>query len=135
MGTRVHGLARSADGGETWNRVRSFPVLPLNNIGMPFVAFDRSSGVPGQPTPVIFVGVADPVLNLLRSRDAGRTWAQVPGGPLGMFPVRGVFAPDSTLRLNYAGAQGKVNGVVWSLNPRTGAWQELVGAKAGGGAK
>ena len=121
MATRLHGLWRSADAGASWQQVRTFPAMPLNRIGLSLVLFDKSSGVPGLQTPVIFVGVADPVINLLRSTDAGQTWKPVVGGPVGMYPVRGVFAADGTLHLSYTNWKGRV--AVWTLNPRTGAWR------------
>ena len=90
------------------------------------MAFDKRSGQPGQPTPVIFVGVADPVLNLLRSSDAGKTWKPVGGGPVGVFPTEGVFAADGTLHLSYGDAPGsKGHGAVWELTPQTGKWREI----------
>ncbi len=126
LGTRIHGLWRSADAGASWHRVRTFPALPLNNVGLPFVGFDRRSGVQGQPTPVIFVGVADPVLNLMRSVDGGRSWKPVAGGPIGMFPERGEFETDGTLRLSYATSPGAGGAAAdWALNPRTGEWRDL----------
>lgn len=136
LGTRTDGLWRSADSGLNWNRVRTFTGLPLNHDGLTFVTFDKSSGQPGQPTPVIFVGVADPVINLLRSDDGGKTWKSVVGGPMGMFPNHGVFSSDGKFYLSYSdapGPNGMGNGAVWALSPRTGNWRDITPQRPGAG--
>ncbi len=128
LGTRLAGLWRSADAGISWNRVRTFPALPFNKDGVTFVAFDKSSGRAGLATPVIFAGVADPMLNLFRSQDGGKTWQPVPGGPRGMFPNHGVFSSDGTLYLSYTdapGPNGIGNGAVWAFSPRTNTWRDI----------
>ncbi len=128
LATRLNGLWHSADSGVTWQPLREFPGTPLNAVGLTFVAFDKASGVSGHPTPVLLVGVCDPVENLLRSDDAGRSWKPVVGGPLGVFPNHGVFAADGTLYLSYGdrpGPNGMNNGAVWAYTPRTGRWRDV----------
>ena len=128
LGTRLNGLWHSVDSGATWLPVREFPGIPLNTTGLTFVAFDRASGVKGRPTPVLLVGVSDPVENLLRSDDAGRSWKPVVGGPLGVFPNHGAFSADGTLYLSYGdspGPNGMKNGAVWAYVPRTGQWHDV----------
>ncbi len=128
LATRRNGLWRSGDSGASWHQVREFPALPLNDVGLLFVAFDRGSGPKGRSTPVILVGVSDPVVNLLRSDDAGRSWKPVVGGPLGMFPRYGVFGTDGTLYLSYSDSPlpgGIHNGAVWAYAPRTRAWRDI----------
>lgn len=135
LGTREAGLWRSGNAGANWGRVQSFPALPLNDDGLTFVAFDPSSGPKGQPTPVIFVGVNDPIANLLRSDDAGRSWKPVLGGPDGMFPNHGVFAADGTMYLSYSdtpGPNGMTHGAVWAYVPRTGQWRDVTPQSAQG---
>ncbi len=136
LGTRSNGLWHSDDFGITWNRTREFPGTPFNNDGLTFVAFDKSSGQVRQPTPVVFVGVNDPVVNLLRSEDGGRSWKAVTGGPTGMFPNHGAFAADGTLYLSYTdtpGPNGVGNGAVWAFTPRTNAWRDVTPEKPGRG--
>ncbi len=133
LGTPSQGLWRSADSGATWRPVREFPALPLNNIGLTFVAFDRASGPRGRPTPVILVGVSAPFFNLLRSDNAGRSWKPVLGGPAGIFPNHGVFAPDGTLYLSYSDSlpPSPVHaGGLWAYTPRTGRWRNLTPIRA-----
>ena len=123
-GTRERGLERSVDGGASWNLVRSFPAMPLNGIGITLVAFAKASGVPGQPTPVIFVGVADPIGNLFWSRDGGKSWKTVLGGPAGVYPVSARFGADGWMELDFVGLDGVHGAVTWGLEPRTGAWRK-----------
>src|SRR5262245_25007489 len=78
--TRQNGLYKSVNSGTNWTQVSSFPVTTTpNNLGLVFVEFVQSSGTPGTPTPVIFVGVSrSGGTNLFRSTDAGLTWTNVP---------------------------------------------------------
>ncbi len=132
MGTRADGLWSSADRGITWHKVQSFRDVVFNDDGLTFVAYDKSSGAAGSPTPVILVGMANPVGSLARSDDNGRTWKVVAGGPFGMFPNHGVFAADGTLYLSYTdapGPNGVGNGAVWAYTPRTGKWRDITPEK------
>lgn len=124
-GTRTRGLERSVDGGASWSRVRTFPASPLNGIGITLVVFAGASGVAGLPTPVIFAGVADPVGNLFWTRDGGKSWRSVAGGPAGLYPVGGRWGPDGWLYLSYRGMDGIHGGAEWALDPRTGAWRAV----------
>ena len=136
LGTRLDGLWGSIDAGISWHKASQFPGVVLNNDGLTFVAYDKGSGRAGQPTPVIFVGLANPAASLLRSDDAGRTWKTVPGSPLGVFPNHGVFAADGTLYLSYTDAEGPNgigNGAVWAYTPRTGKWRDVTPEKPGRG--
>ena len=138
LATRLNGLWHSADSGVTWQPLREFPGTPLNAMGLTFIAFDKASGVSGRPTPVLLVGVCDPVENLLRSEDAGRSWKPVVGGPLGVFPNHGVFAADGTLYLSYGdrpGPNGMKDGAVWAYTPRTGQWRDVTPERPNGGSQ
>jgi len=132
MATRLAGLWQSEDSGVTWSRVEQFPPAPSNRIGLTFVAFDKSSGHGGQPTPVIYVGVDDLVNNLLRSEDAGKTWKQVAGSPQGLFPNHGVFSSDGTMYLSFTdrpGPNGTGNGAVWVFSPAANTWKDITPQK------
>jgi photosystem II stability/assembly factor-like uncharacterized protein len=136
MATRLAGLWRSDDSGLTWARVDQFPPAPSNRIGLTFVAFDRSSGHAGQPTPVIYIGVDDPVNNLLRSEDAGKTWKPVSGSPQGLFPNHGVFSSDGTMYLSFTdrpGPNGTGDGAVWAFSPAANTWRNITPQRSGSG--
>jgi photosystem II stability/assembly factor-like uncharacterized protein len=136
MATRLAGLWRSDDSGVTWARVAEFSAPPSNRIGLTFVAFDRSSGHAGQPTPVIYVGVDDPVNNLLRSEDAGKTWKPVSGSPQGLFPNHGVFSSDGTMYLSFTdrpGPNGTGDGAVWAFSPAANTWRNITPQRSGSG--
>ncbi|HUD22394.1 MAG TPA: hypothetical protein VMQ60_06085 [Acidobacteriaceae bacterium] len=132
MATRLAGLWRSDDSGSTWARVEQFPDPPSNRIGLTFVAFDKSSGHAGQPTPVLYVGVDDPINNLLRSQDAGKTWKPVTGSPHGLFPNHGVFSSDGTMYLSFTdrpGPNGTGDGAVWAFSPSASTWKDITPQK------
>ncbi len=128
LATRLDGLWHSDDAAITWNRTRTFQATPFNNVGLTFVAYDKASGHPGVPTPVIFVGVCDPVINLLRSQDGGKSWKPVTGGPVGMFPNHATFSSDGVLYLSYSnmpGPNGITSGAVWVFDPPTNQWRNI----------
>ncbi|HEV2271110.1 MAG TPA: xyloglucanase, partial [Steroidobacteraceae bacterium] len=89
FGSRYDGLQRSADRGQTWSRVASFPVQGMgwraarrDETGISFVVIDPASGTDGQPSRRIFAGVTDVgAQHLYRSDDAGASWTAVSGQP------------------------------------------------------
>src|SRR3954469_24091507 len=50
FGSRHDGLMRSADSGETWQQVESFPLKGQGNAGLSFVVFEPHSGRRGAAT-------------------------------------------------------------------------------------
>ncbi len=152
LGTREAGLWKSTDRGVTWNRVSAFPDITENppaNIqspdslrfwrffnrgdGIVFVVFDRRSGLPGKPTPTIYVGVSlmnrD---NLFRSTDAGETWHSIPGEPTEYRPTRSALASNGTMYIAYGTSPGPsrmTNGAVWKLNTNSDTWTEITPQK------
>lgn len=137
FGSRHDGLQRSVDGGATWKKVDSFP-LPGQGLtpdgpthpGLSFVVFDPASGRAGAPTPVLFVGVADPGgPRLYRSEDAGRTWSAVAGGPRPeLSAAKAELAAHGVLYLTCTlgvGPNGIADGQVWRLDTRTGEWRDI----------
>lgn len=138
-GTRRHGLFRSSDAGANWVKVTGFPIESTpNGNGIAFVAFETAGSVSGQPTPVLFAGLSRRADNFWVSRDGGRTWAVVPGGPVGLMPQRQARASDGTWYITFAdGAgphgdkrvqEGMGKGAVWSYKPATGQWRDITPA-------
>jgi photosystem II stability/assembly factor-like uncharacterized protein len=99
-------------------------------VGVVFVDFIASSGGSGAATPVIYVGVSDPVTNLYRSADAGVTWQAVPGQPTGLYPSHGPVGPDGNIYLSYGNDVGPNNitlGAVWRYTPPPSSTPNLSG--------
>ncbi len=65
---------------------------------------------------------------LFRSDDAGVTWKRVPGQPTKYRPNHAVLASDGNLFISYGtdpGPMPMVDGAVWKLNTRSGAWTDI----------
>ncbi|HEY7710851.1 MAG TPA: LEPR-XLL domain-containing protein, partial [Candidatus Entotheonella sp.] len=145
-GARDDGLWKSTDYGATWNRVNAFPTIGQDggveaDTGIVWTLFDKSSGAPGNATPVIYAGVVHydaGVDRIYRSTDGGATWAAIPGGQpttLNYFPQRAALTPDgNTLYLTYGystdypGPWGISEGTVYKVtNPDAAApiWTEI----------
>jgi hypothetical protein len=136
FGSRTAGLWRSTDAAETWAQVPSFPTTGTNNgdagvagNGLTFVVFDRNSGVPGAPTPAIYVGVG--ITNdasLYRSLDAGVTWEAVAGQPAGLLPHHAAFDGCGNVYFTFndkPGPNGISKGAVWRYETTTGIWTDV----------
>jgi hypothetical protein len=143
LGTRSgHGLWRSADAGETWSQVASFPdsgpyhepssgpsdTYDNDPIGVVWVTFDPSTTVNINHRKVsqnIYVGVADPANSLWHSADGGQTWSPVAGQPTGAMPHHGKLASTGILYLSYNNNAGPYDGSagdVWKYDTGSGTW-------------
>ncbi|WP_028915430.1 cellulase [Pseudoxanthomonas sp. J31] len=140
LGSRAHGLWRSADRGVRWMRVDGFPALATSEsasasnrwrkqaIGIVFVVFDPASGSPGAPTPVLYAGVSSREGGLFRSRDAGRSWEAVPGQPTGLRPNHMVRDARGDFLISYGDEPGPDTmnaGALWRWSPASGRWTEI----------
>jgi len=154
LGTRHKGLWKSMDGAATWSRVDSFPadVLKLSpdeaklptwsgggRSSIVFVVFDPASGSKGKASQTIFAGVS--VMGkpgLYRSEDGGNTWKAVPGQPTQYRPNHAALASDGNLFITYGtdpGPMQMVDGALWKLDIRGGAWTNITPDKPGPGRK
>ena len=137
-----HGLWRSTDSGETWAEVEEFPNpgdyvqdpgddtgMMSDITGVTWVAFDPSSGTPGEPTQDVYAGVADLDDPLYRSQDAGLTWEPVPGAPTGFLPAHAVVDHEGgQLYLATTSTPGPYDGDsgdVWRLDTAGGEWTRV----------
>ena len=129
FGSRGNGLWKSSDFGATWSQQAQFPVNSTpDGVGVCFEVFDSSSGRKGQPTPIIYAGVASSKVGLYRSTDSGATWSPVPGQPAGLIPHHAAFDSEGSLILTYAngpGPNGLTAGAVWKLSPKMGRWTDI----------
>lgn len=108
-GSRSDGLWKSDDEGEHFHRVESFPVTGTAELGLSFVLFDGKSGLSGQPSQVLFVGVAGE--GVFRSRDAGATWERLRTGTFPRNPQRAALASDGLLYITSVGDKTQPGGV------------------------
>lgn len=137
-----NGLWKSTDYGATWSKVTSFPNVggyrlsePADPygygndiIGLSWIAFDKTSGTPGNPTQTIYVGVADKATSIYKSTDGGATWSAIPGQPTGFLPHHGELASNGYLYISYSDDPGPYvggKGDVWKLNTATGVWTNI----------
>ena len=142
FGSREDGLFRSEDYGKSWQSVESFPTRGGYsedgfNIGITWVAFDKSSGGGGERSKTIFAGVArkDDGNVIFRSDDAGATWEEVPNPDYaktrknkGMKPVQGEVSSDGYLYCTFgdkAGPNNVMNGSVQKYSVADKTWKEI----------
>ena len=131
FGSRHDGLWQSKDSGASWAKVVGFPYAGAGapqpgstHGGISFVLFD-----PGRAD-VVYVAVADPIAKHLHmSRDSGKTWLPVDGGPSSdMLPVKADVDEAGNLYVAYAngiGPNGITRGAVWRLEVGTGRWTDI----------
>lgn len=138
--TRNSGLYVSKDYGQSWNPVESFPteggyMEEGYNIGLTWVAFDKSSSETGEATKTIFVGVprTDDSATVYRSDDAGETWTEVANPvcaqrPNQSFkPLRGAVM-NGYLYVTYSnkvGPNGLTYGALQKYDIAAGTWEEI----------
>lgn len=148
LGTRLDGLWRSTDRGNSWQRVTSFPdikeVAPApsdesqarnpwanrpQGCGIIFVHFDERTAVPGKGCATLYVGVS--LMNrenLFVSHDHGDTWQPVEGQPTAYRPTHAAFASNGELYITYGTNPGPMrmeDGAVWKYNTLNKKWQEI----------
>lgn len=130
------GLYRSADHGETWSRVETFPRMHVT-----LVAFDPVEKTKTGETAIVYAGVAsvaDGVAKgggLVVSTDGGATWGLVTGQPKGLIPHHMAVDAKGVVHVAYGNGLGPndvTNGAVWRMDADTGAWTDITPVKPSG---
>jgi len=125
FGSRWDGLQKSADSGQTWSKVTSFPAA-----GLSFVVVDPANGAKGSPSRKIFAGVVDTGNHhLFRSDDAGATWTAVAGEPRAdLLPAKAEIDSRGMLYISYSnglGPFGVSDGAVFKVDTHSGVWTDI----------
>jgi hypothetical protein len=129
LGTNVNGLWQSADYGNTWAQVTSFPVTgPTNNdtAGVIFVMFGPLLHKAKYGT--IYVGVSDPTGGLYQSTDNGVSWQLIAGQPTGDVPTNAALSADGNLYVTYSNQSGPNaagNGQFWKYSVKNSSWTNI----------
>ena len=153
FGSRRDGLWKSADRGETWQPVESFPQVHSSQrfepaagaqsdrpwfgfnqqpVGIVCVLFDPLDVKAEGPTRDIYAAVSTVETNLYRSADAGASWQPVPGQPVGLRPNHLVRAARGVLYFTYGnepGPNSMSDGAVWKFDSATGVWTDITPVK------
>lgn len=133
-GSRNAGVYKSTDYGKTWNSLYKVAVSSasgssLNGVnGVSFVMFDASQGkLADGSTAVIYIGISEKTDNLQVSKDGGKTWATIKGGPEGLMPHRAKIV-DGDMFITYADGPGPhqiSRGAVYKYNIKSGTWTDI----------
>lgn len=151
MGTRLHGLWRSTDKGQSWARVTSFPDVteafnPADRAswgnrgsGIIAVVYDAQGVADARGTRDIYVAVSlmgrD---NLFVSHDYGDSWQPVEGQPAQYRPTHMILSGDGQLVLTYGDTPGPSqmgDGGVWKYDIAKNKWTDISPVKLKAGEK
>jgi photosystem II stability/assembly factor-like uncharacterized protein len=133
FGSRLNGLWRSSDGGQTWWQVDSSMVpvgKPHSEVsqraGVTYVVFDPSSGTTNGKTKEIYAGVSGQ--GIYRTTDAGTTWQLLSGGPEhDLVPQQGGVTNKGELIATFYRQEKDPRGAVWKFNKA--GWQDITPEK------
>lgn len=144
FGTRLDGLWRSKDEGNTWKKVESFPDTNeriynsdrrsrMNRgCGVIAVVYDKK-GKKGKDANTIFVAVSlKDRESIYVSKDAGETWNCVDNQPIGLRPTHMVMSTDRKLYVSYADSPGPSqmgDGALWCYDLKKNVWEDITPLK------
>ena len=151
MGTRLHGLWRSMDKGQSWARVVSFPDVsekfnPADRAawgnrgsGIVCIVYDVQGTQDGRGTRDIYVAASLMGReNLFVSHDYGESWQPVEGQPVQYRPTHMVLTGDGQLVLTYGDTPGPSqmeDGGVWKYDIRKDKWTDISPVRLSDGSK
>ncbi|MGB3188505.1 MAG: hypothetical protein WBB43_03630 [Limnoraphis sp.] len=127
--SRLNGLWRSTDGGTSWSQINP-ELVPIGQpnpetdkkAGVTYVVFDDSSGLKGNRTKVIYVGVSGE--GIYRTTDGGETWQHLHGGPpKELIPQQAAVNSNGELITTLYRSKDDPRGGVWKFT-QTG-WQDI----------
>ncbi|KAG8888148.1 hypothetical protein FRB98_008257 [Tulasnella sp. 332] len=145
-----HGLYKSTDSGETWNKVQSLSATGTwapqavdtqydgynsDPLGVGWIIFDTTSPKIAAGTSRIFVGVFEEGSpSIWMTENAGDTWAPVPGQNTTYLTHRAVLSPaEHSLYVTYvdtAGPWDGSHGWIGKYNITSGTWTNVTPAQA-----
>lgn len=139
-GSRTKGVFKSDDYGKTWSNLYEVALSSaegnsLTNVnGVSFVMFDESQGkLADGSTATIYIGISDTKDNLQVSKDGGKTWSVIKGGPAGLMPHRAKIV-DGDMYITYADGPGPhsiTSGAVYKYNIKAGTWTDITPSDGG----
>jgi hypothetical protein len=135
FGSINNGLWKSTNSAASWTQVAAFPTDGDANYGLSLVVIDGQGGASGSASATIFVGVAAAAgsgSNLYESTNGGTSWAEVAGGPTGLFPRHACLGPDGNLWVAFGNDYGPYNvrgvtlaGQIWKYKVSTNTWTNV----------
>ncbi len=129
FGSRLNGLWRTEDGGETWTQIDP-AMVPLGEphpesqqrAGVTYVTFDPHSSAIAGKTTTIYAGVSG--RGIYRTINGGTTWELLTNGPsTDLVPQQGAVNTNQELIATFYKNQKDPGGAVWKFSP-TG-WQNI----------
>ncbi|MFB8787555.1 MAG: hypothetical protein U7123_01560 [Potamolinea sp.] len=132
FGSRLNGLWKSSDGGQTWSQVNTVPLGETHpevsqHPGVTYVVFDPSSGNLNGKTKVIYAGVSGK--GIYRTTDAGTTWQLLKDFPSkDLVPQQGVVTSKGEFITTFYKQEKDPRGMVWKFTS-TG-WQDITPEQA-----
>jgi xyloglucan-specific exo-beta-1,4-glucanase len=138
FGSRNNGLWKSTDSAASWAQVTAFPTTGDATYGLSFVVMDGQGGTAGTASTTLFVGVAAAAgagSNLYESTNSGTSWAEVTGGPTGLFPRHASLGSDGNLWVAFGNDYGPydvrgvtLSGQIWKYNVSAKTWTNVTPA-------
>lgn len=122
MGTRLEGLWRTIDDGQTWQRVQNFPA-------------DNAISVLFEGENILVASSVKGANSLWCSQDQGESWSPIAGQPTQWMPTHMVLSSDRKLYVSYGDSPGPSemhDGAVFAYDLTSGQWTDITPYKPKG---